>query len=340
MQYELKTQVIEPQRQTYTYIEDRYGAKPASRYLEGSVGVQPREHFHYRPTWDPTKEIYDESYSRFRLSDPYSFLDPRQYYYAPYVTARSNLHEAFGTSLDYIEKRGLLGRLPQNWHDVLTQLVLPLRHYESGGQLTLCGMARFGYGATITQAAAYSSFDRVGNAQVLSRVGIALGDGTVSMLEAAKQHWMEDDSFQPLRKLMEETICESDWGVALIRIDTVDQLLYDLLYHHLDDLAVTGGAPAYSMLAQHLSNWFADNRKWVDALYTAWREDPELGEANARLLDEQQAESARLALAAITPFATRVDQLLGPDTGAVALVTERAHALEHDASTSISGDSK
>ena len=37
MQYELKTQVIEPQRQTFTHIAKRYGDKPASRYLEGSI---------------------------------------------------------------------------------------------------------------------------------------------------------------------------------------------------------------------------------------------------------------------------------------------------------------
>ena len=174
MQYELKTQVIEPQRQTFTHIAKRYGDKPASRYLEGSIDVQPKEHFQYRPTWDPTREIFDDSYSVFRLTDAYSYLDPRQYYYAPYVTARSGHHEAFATSLEYIEARGLLERLPDGWRSVLTELVLPLRHLESAGQLILCGMARFGWGATVTQAAAYSAFDRVGNAQVLSRVGICL----------------------------------------------------------------------------------------------------------------------------------------------------------------------
>lgn len=325
MQYELKTQVIEPQRPTFTHISNRYGNKPASRYLEGSVGVQPREHFHYRPTWDPEHEIYDEDYSVFKLSDPYSYLDPRQYYYAPYVTNRSNLHEAFATSLAYIEQRGLLGRLPQEWHDLVAELVLPLRHYESGGQLTLCGMARFGYGSTVTQAAAYSAFDRVGNAQVLSRVGIALGEQTTSLLDAAKDHWLEDASLQGLRKLSEETICEKDWGIALIRLDATDQLLYDLLWTHLDDLAVTHGAPAYSLVSQHLSEWFLDNRKWIDALYKAWRADEGLAETNAGLLEEHGTAAVEAALTAVTPFAERVDELV--DAGAADRVTARAEEL-------------
>src|SRR5699024_10576366 len=128
------------------------------------------------------------------------------------------------------------------WQTLLAELVIPLRHLESGGQLILCGMARFGFGATITQAAAYSAFDRVGNAQLLSRVGIALGGGTADLLATAKEHWLEDDCLQPLRKLTEEMIVESDWGLALLQLDAVDQLLYDLLWTHLDDEAVVGGA--------------------------------------------------------------------------------------------------
>lgn len=322
MQYELKTQVIEPQRSTFTHLVNRYGDKPASRYLEGSVGVQPREHFHYRPTYDPGKELYDETYSVFRLSDPYSFLDPRQYYYAPYVTSRSTHHEAFATSLQYIEDRGLLERLPQEWKDLLGELVIPLRHLESAGQLILCGMARFGYGSTVTQAAAFSGFDRVGNAQILSRLGIALAGGTADLLGEAKTHWLEDEPMQGLRRLAEYTIVEKDWGVALLHLDAVDQLLYDLLYRHLDDEAVTGGAPAYSLFAQHMSSWFADNRKWIDALHKAWRADEELGATNAGLIAQHGELAMDQALEAVTPFAARVDELLA--VGAVDRVTARA----------------
>lgn len=332
MQYELKTQVIEPQRQTFTHVAKRFGDKPASRYLEGIIDVQPKEHFHYRPTWDPSREIYDETFSIFRLTDTYSFLDPRQFYYAPYVTARAAHHEAFATSLQYIEDRGLLERLSEGWKSVLTELVIPLRHLESGGQLILCGMARFGYGASITQAAAYSAFDRVGNAQILSRAGIALGGGTADLLGEAKEHWMEDAALQGLRKLTEEAIVEPDWGIGLLQLDAVDHLLYDLLYGLLDDEAVDGGAPAYSLIAQHMSGWFTDNRKWIDALYKTWRADPELGETNAQLLQEHGQAAVDKALAAVTPFAERIDELLG--VGAVDRVTAKAaqvraaHAVE------------
>src|SRR3569833_3467630 len=93
MQYELRYQVIEPKRQTYQNVIDRLGDQPASRYLEATLDVQPRENFHYRPTWDATREIYDADYSVLKLRDPYSYTDPRQFYYTPYVTNRAALHD-------------------------------------------------------------------------------------------------------------------------------------------------------------------------------------------------------------------------------------------------------
>ena len=114
MQYELRTQVIEPPRNTFTHLVKRYGDRPASRYEEGSIDIQPKENFHYRPLWDPEHELYDETYSDFRLTDPYSFTDPRQYYYAPYVTSRAAMADAVASTLDYLGSRDLLSRLPDS----------------------------------------------------------------------------------------------------------------------------------------------------------------------------------------------------------------------------------
>lgn len=311
MQYELRTQVIEPPRTTFTHLVARYGERPASRYEEGSIDIQAKENFHYRPLWDPAHEIYDESFSAFRLTDPYSFTDPRQYYYAPYVTSRAAMADAVASTLDYLDSRDLLARLPQAWSAVLGELVVPLRHYESGAQMVSCDIARFGFGTTITQCAAYAAFDRIGNAQALSRVGIALGGGTAELLGDAKTRWVDDESLQGLRRYVEELFLEKDWGKALIRLDVADRLVYALFYGHLDDAAIEAGAGSYSLVAQHLSSWFKDQRKWVDALYKAWVADPETGAANKELLAATSAEALDAALAAMAPVAARVDELVG-----------------------------
>lgn len=322
MQYELKTHVIEQTRHTFDHLVRRFGDKPASRYLEGTVDVQATENFHYRPQWDPTKEIYDESFSDFRLTDPYSFLDPRQYYYAPYVTSRAAMHDAFGATLDYLEGRGLLDRLPEEWKTLVARLLLPMRHYESGAQLISCHIARFGFGTSITQCAAYAAFDRTGNAQQLSRLGIALGGGGAEILAEAKTSWMEDEALQGLRRYVEENITEPDWGVGLVWLDAMDRLLFHLLFTHLDDAAIAGGAPAYSLCAQHFVQWFGDQRRWVDGLYRAWAADPEKGRDNAGLLVHHVTGAVESSVAALRPFAEAVDGLVG--SSAVTALEEKA----------------
>ena len=322
MQYELRTQVIQPKRKTFDNLVARYGDRPASRYEEGSIDIQAKENFHFRPLWAPDKEIYDETFSVLRLTDPYSFLDPRQYYYAPYVTSRASMFDAFSATLDYLEERGMFDRLPEAWSELFQTVVLPLRHYESAAQMVSCDTARFGFGTTITQCAAYAAFDRVGNAQLISRVGISLGGGSAELLDAAKTCWLQDGGLQPLRKLAEELLVERDWGKSLVALDVADQLLYPLLYTHLDQAALNGGAGSYSLIAQHFSKWFKDQRRWLDALYRAWTSDPELGETNKALLAEIVESALAKAQGAAGVLATRADQLVA--TGCTSAVNESA----------------
>jgi phenol hydroxylase P1 protein len=325
VQYELRTKVIEPKRKTFTNLTERFGDRPASRYEEGSIDIQPVANFHYRPLWDPEHEIYDASYSKLLLTDPYSFVDPRQFYYAPYVTARSQLHENFAATLSYLENRNLLERLPAAWKTVTEQVVLPLRHYESGGQLLSAFGCRFAYGTTIEQCLSYASFDRVGNAQLISRWGLSLAQGSDELLVAAKTGWMDAAHLQPLRRLVEELLVEPDWAISHLALDVTDQLLYGILYRHLDEAALLGGAGGYSLLAQHLSGWFTDQRRWADALYTAWAVDPQHGAANVAVLTEALDVALPRALEAVGAIAAHIDAAL--DTGCGAALTELGDAV-------------
>lgn len=313
MQYELRTQVIEPVRRTFDHVAKRNGDRPASRYEEGTFDLQAKENYHFRPTWSPDKEIYDPDFSVLKLDDPYVFTDPRQYYYAPYVTNRAQEFESFGTTLGYVESRDLLGRLPEGWQKLLKEAVVPLRHYESGAQMVSCETARFGWGTTITQCAAYASFDRVGNAQLLSRIGIAMGGGTAELLAEAKEDWLEADHLQPLRRRMEELMVERDWGVSLVGLDVCDTLLYRVLFNALDDEALVGGAGAYSLLSQHFAGWFTDQRKWLDKLYATWLADPVHGSSNAEHLERIGSEALASATLAVQTIVDKISAWTGVD---------------------------
>src|SRR3546814_20093127 len=71
-------------------------------------------------------------------------------------------------------------------------------------------IADWGYGTQITSAAAFCGADRLGLAQVISRIGLVLGEGSDEHLVAAKQRWMEDVEWQPLRRLGEDMLLVLD----------------------------------------------------------------------------------------------------------------------------------
>jgi phenol hydroxylase P1 protein len=189
--------------------------------------------------------------------------------------------------------------------------VLPLRHYESGAQLVSVNGARFAYGTTVSQCLTYAAFDRIGNAQMLTRAGIALGGGSAELLGGAKEDWIQGEALQGLRRMIEELLIEDDWATQVIAVDLVDRMLYPLLYGHLDEAALMGGAGSYSLIAQHFAAWFTDHRRWLDALYSSWTSDPTHGAANSAQLAALVGKYLPPARAAVGLVVDKVEDLVG-----------------------------
>jgi phenol hydroxylase P1 protein len=331
MQIELRTQVIEPERKTFTNLVNRFGDRPASRYEEGSIDIQSVANFHYRPLWSADHEIYDADYSAFKLEDPYSFTDPRQLYYAPYVQSRSAMNDAFVKTIAYVETKDLLQKLPAGWDAVVGELLVPLRHWEAGAELVSVEGSRWAYGTTIDQCCIFAAFDRIGNAQNLSRMGIVYGEGHDGALATAKTRWLEAAELQGLRRLIEEVLAGTtgqDYAAKLLTVDLTDRLLYDLLYTHLDEAALTSGAGAYSLIAQHFASWFADQRRWIDQLVKTWFADATYGDSNRAAFNEVLATRWTQIVEAVSDFAAAVDARV--DAGASAQVAATTAAVAAD----------
>jgi phenol/toluene 2-monooxygenase (NADH) P1/A1 len=284
MGYELRTQSIEPLRNGNQLLLDRFGDKPHTRYQEATFEFQQTENFHYRPLWDPDHEIYDPDYSVLKLTDPYAYTDPRQYYYHPYVDARRDLYESFAKDLKYIEDRNLFDRLPENWRGMVVNTLLPLRHYEGAAQMISVNACRFAWGSTVSTPMQFAALDRLGNAQMLSMIGLAMGGGSGDKLADAKRNWLESPYLQPLRQLVEEALIAPDWADGLLALELVDAQLYPLLYQHCEDRALLHGAMGYSLVAQHFSRWYTDQQKWLTPLVKAWVGDPQYRDANRKAL--------------------------------------------------------
>ena len=313
MQVDIKTTSVVQLRETFSHVARHLGSdKPASRYQEASLNLQSTANFHYRPLWEPDRELYDVRRTKIEMKDWYAFKDPRQYYYGTYTIARSRQQDTMEKSLDFVDKRGLLRDLPQDVRNALVFALVPMRHLEWGANLNNCFVTAYGYGTAITQATMFHGMDRLGIAQYLSRIGLLIDGNSGESLSHAKSLWMDHAAWQPLRRLMERMMVVRDWFELFVRQNLVlDGLLYPLVFRQYEPRISSQHGPALSLLSEFMTTWFDESSRWVDAtIKTAAAESPGNAERLRGWIAASRAE-VREALA------TYAGEILGGDAAGV-----------------------
>jgi phenol hydroxylase P1 protein len=310
MQIDLQTINIKPLRQTFDHLAARFGDKPASRYQEGTYDLQQTYKFHYRPTWDPEREIFDVRRTAIAMKDWYDFKDPRQFYYATYTIARAKQQDAADSAFEFAIDGGMVEALPDAVRRLVLEVLLPMRHVEWGGNMNNTFISAYGYGTAIEAACSYAAMDRLGIAQQISRIGLAVG-GEES-LDAAKRAWLDATEWQPLRRFVEDSFVVKDWFELFIAQNLVlDALLYQFLYVHVDKQAVSQGSAFFGMVTKFMKDWHVETTRWVDAVTkAAVSESPE----NKALVQGWVTKYSASALAALQALAR---QYLGAETVSV-----------------------
>jgi phenol/toluene 2-monooxygenase (NADH) P1/A1 len=310
MQIDLKTIAITPLRQTFDHLAARFGDKPASRYQEGTYDLQQTYLFHYRPTWDPDREIFDERRTALKMRDWYDLKDPRQLYYGTYTIARSKQQETADGAFEFAVDGGLIDQLPPAVRALVLEVLLPTRHVEWGANMNNTFISAYGYGTAIEAACMYAAMDRLGIAQQTTRIGLAVGGEEA--LDAAKEAWLHGARWQPLRKVVEDTLVVKDWFELFVAQNLVlDALVYELLYNHVDRLASSGGSALFGLVTKFMKDWQAETARWVDAVVKAAAdESPE----NRALIKGWTHRYAELAVPAVEALA---GPTFGPRTAAV-----------------------
>lgn len=266
MTIEIKTATLEPVRNTFAHIARRFGDKPATRYQEATYDVQSEKYFHYRPLWQPDKELNDPSRTAIKMKDWYAFKDPRQFYYGAYVQQRAKMQEAAENNYAFFEKRNLVALLPEGMKENIIKYLVPLRHVEHGANLNNMYACAYGFGTAITQACLYNGMDRLGIAQYLSRIGLIIDGNTGDSLTEAKVAWLNDPIWQGVRALVEELSVTEDWFEVLVAQDVVlDCLMHELIYVQFDQWLQENGAQDIGMLTDFMQAWSKDTNRWIDA---------------------------------------------------------------------------
>jgi len=267
MSIEIKTNTVEPIRHTYSNIKRRFGDKPASRYQEASFDIEATTNFHYRPLWEPSHKLNDPTRTLIRMQDWHAVTDPRQFYYGAYVGNRAKMQEATEHSYGFCDKRGLLTRLPESVQEDLLRLLVPLRHVEMGANMNNSSIAGDAIAGTMTQMHIYQAMDRLGMGQYLSRIALMLDGNTGVALDRSKGYWMDDPLWQPMRRLVEDTLVIKDWfELDLVQNLIIDGHLYPLMYQHFEKWLADNGAEDVSMLTEFLRDWYKESLRWIDSM--------------------------------------------------------------------------
>ena len=157
MQMDLRTVSITPLRHTFGHLARRMGAdKPASRYLEGTMDLQPVENYHYRPTWDPAHDIFDPRHTAIHMKDWYALKDPRQFYYGAWTLARGRMQETTEADFSLVDELGLAASYPDAGRQRALTVLLPLRHVAWAANINNSYVSAYSYGIAISQAAMYA----------------------------------------------------------------------------------------------------------------------------------------------------------------------------------------
>lgn len=300
MAIDLRTVSITPLRQTFGHLARRMGAdKPASRYIEATMDLQPVENYHYRPTWEPQYDIFDTARTAIVMKDWYALKDPRQYYYGAWTLARGRMQEIAEGDFDLVDELGLAAGYPTAGKDEALKVFLPLRHVAWGSNLNKAYVSSYGYGIAISQAACYASMDQLGVAQYVTRLGMAFND--LDALTEAKAAWLNSAEWQELRRYVEDLMVEKDWYQVLVAQDfALEGLLYPLIYEHYNDKLNAAHGPVFSMLTRFQREWFSETTKWMDSVLKATAAD---NAANKAQLAEWIKHWRDRALTALQPVA-------------------------------------
>ncbi|KAA0873546.1 aromatic/alkene monooxygenase hydroxylase subunit beta [Nitrincola tapanii] len=267
MTIEIKTSTLEPIRNTYANIERRFGDKPATRYQEATYDLQAETNFHYRPLWQPDKELNDKTRTKIVMEDWYALKDPRQFYYGAYVQQRAKMQEQAENNYAFFEKRDLQAYLSESSKEKIIRFLIPVRHIEHTANLNNMYACSFGYGTALTQALVYNAMDRLGIAQYLSRIGLLIDGNSGDSLIQAKEHWMQDPIWQGVRALCEELTTVEDWFEVMLAQNLVmDSLVYELFIDQLDQALNAEGARDIAMLLEFMQQWNKETTRWFDSV--------------------------------------------------------------------------
>jgi hypothetical protein len=296
----------------------------ASLYEELTIDTQISNYRHLKGGWltafEDGRGAHSLGSTRIQVKDWFDWRDPAGLWERPFYQQAAGYAREQETAIAAAHQEGLFDRMTDAWKTFLqTSLQLPA-FYEHGLWRALCGAARPALSDLVTHAIVLEAAMKQRQAQDLVVYAMDLENeiGECST-EKAKARFMEEEAWQPVRKLVESVAESGDWMERVISTNLcIEPLLGTLLRREMLLVpASSNGDPITPVIISSAQREWLWYRDWTIELVRFCVEDEEHGAANREVLAawcakwnpvvEAAAESIRGELASV-PSARPVDE--------------------------------
>ncbi len=207
-------------------------------------------------------KIYQES-SPLTCSDWNRFSDPRATTYAGYTSLQNKkevfVEKLFESMADSNESSSALA-----WRNEVARASGCFRFLFHGLQMVAAYAGHMAPSSKIAIAFSFQAADEMRRVHHFS-YQLALLEGAQAA-ESAKNIWMSDPAWQPLRKLLEELLVAYDWGEAYAALNLAVKPKIDILLEGFMSCATLNGRYKLAEIVGSMLEDSVWHRQWSNAL--------------------------------------------------------------------------
>jgi len=281
-----------------------------SLYEEVTVDTQPSPHRHIQGGWllsfEDGRGTHSLGSTALRAKDWFDWRDPAGLWERPFYQQAAQAAREQDAAVASARSEGLFARMGEDWRTFLqSSLQLPA-FYEHGLWRALCGASRPALSDGLTHAIVLEAATKQRQAQDLVVYAMDLEPeiGECST-EAAKQRFLEEDAWQPVRALVERVYAVHDWAERVLAANLcIEPLVGNFLRREMLLVpASANGDPVTPVIIGNAQREWLWVRDWSTELVRFCVEDEEFGEHNRDVLTRwtqawnAEAEAAAEAVA-------------------------------------------
>jgi propane 2-monooxygenase small subunit len=296
-------------RRGFFYFEPQ--KRRPSLYEELTVDTQPSVHRHLKGGWllsfEDGRGTHSLGSTALRAKDWYDWRDPAGLWERPFYQQAAQAAREQDAAVASARSEGLFSHFTEDWRSFLRDSLQLPAFYEHGLWRGLCGASRGALSDTITHAIVLEAAMKQRQAQdlVVYAIDLETEIGECST-EAAKQRFLKDETWQPVRALVERVHSVHDWAERVLAVNLcIEPLVGNLLRREMLLVpASVNGDPVTPVIignAQREWHWV---REWTTELVRFCIEDEDFGDHNRDVIDNwsevwnAEAEAAAEAVAA------------------------------------------